>query len=641
MKKIKARPNAVKYLSNKELLAEIARCKVTFCTFVSPEYSEYDAIVHDLSLITSGYLEELINRLNGRLEEGETPRDENGLVFRLMTYDHIPLDPDRKRKSRATNQSHAQTNFPPFKHYVLRDGEYIEVGRSHWDGVSQDGNFSDGEFSLIKGRMTERLGLMFYKLVEKYSMRSNWRSYCYDDQTQLLTKRGWLSHDEITMDDIALSYNMDDGHLIWSKINHIYRDHYDGNMFQMSVIGLDALVTPGHKFITDSGLKEAELLKETDRIILMGNSEKTTHEKIYDDAFVELVGWVVTEGSFYHRKGGSKTPRLTIYQNEGGYADRIRDCITKLGSKHSEFGRIRCEKVCISFALRNELTLKLLKVIDGVDRKKKILNRDFICALTDSQRDLLIETMIDGDGWRTIQRDSLKVGYVQRDKEHMDAFAMLCTLAGRQISVGPERLITQRSGKVTPIYDANIFSDRRRVCRVENVDMHGAKRNGTTKGLGKDTHPNEPTIPYSGTVWCVQSDYGTLVVRRGRYIYTCSNTYRDEMVGLALMHLSQVGLQFDESKSSNPFAFFTTTITHTFTRTLNLEKKNQNIRDDLLIQMGMAPSYTRQIENELTQSGIMEPKTLPAKRGRKSAVAQAAIDKAESDRKAAKDDTQL
>ena len=103
------------------------------------------------------------------------------------------------------------------------------------------------------------------------------------------------------------------------------------------------------------------------------------------------------------------------------------------------------------------------------------------------------------------------------------------------------------------------------------------------------------------------------------------------MRGLALTHLAQVGLQFDESKSNNPFAFFTTTITHCFTRTLNVEKKNQAIRDDLLIHMGMSPSSTRQIENELAQSGIVEPKKIPAKRGRKSAATLAAEKKAQEE----------
>ena len=71
-------------------------------------------------------------------------------------------------------------------------------------------------------------------------------------------------------------------------------------------------------------------------------------------------------------------------------------------------------------------------------------------------------------------------------------------------------------------------------------------------------------------------------------------TYNEEMRGQALLQLSQIGLQFDESKSQNPFAYYTAAITNSFTRVLNLEKKNQNIRDDMLEHAGLNPSWTRQ-----------------------------------------------
>jgi hypothetical protein len=85
--------------------------------------------------------------------------------------------------------------------------------------------------------------------------------------------------------------------------------------------------------------------------------------------------------------------------------------------------------------------------------------------------------------------------------------------------------------------------------------------------------------------------YGTRANWRGY-------TYNDEMQSQALMQLSQIGLQFDESKSENPFAYYTAAITNSFTRILNIEKKNQNIRDDLLEQEHMMPSFTRQTQNQ-------------------------------------------
>jgi hypothetical protein len=71
-------------------------------------------------------------------------------------------------------------------------------------------------------------------------------------------------------------------------------------------------------------------------------------------------------------------------------------------------------------------------------------------------------------------------------------------------------------------------------------------------------------------------------------------TYNDEMRGQAILQLSQIGLQFDESKSDNPFAYYTAAVTNSFVRVINIEKRNQNIRDDILEMNDLTPSYTRQ-----------------------------------------------
>ena len=65
----------------------------------------------------------------------------------------------------------------------------------------------------------------------------------------------------------------------------------------------------------------------------------------------------------------------------------------------------------------------------------------------------------------------------------------------------------------------------------------------------------------------------------------------------ALLQLAQIGLQFDESKGQNPFAYYTTTINNSFTRVLQIEKRNQHIRDDILEMNDLTPSYSRQNQN--------------------------------------------
>jgi hypothetical protein len=74
-------------------------------------------------------------------------------------------------------------------------------------------------------------------------------------------------------------------------------------------------------------------------------------------------------------------------------------------------------------------------------------------------------------------------------------------------------------------------------------------------------------------------------------------TYNDEMRQSAILQLTYVGLRFNEAKSANPFAYYTAAITNSFCRVLNSEKRNQNIRDDILEMNGLNPSFTRQMKD--------------------------------------------
>jgi len=78
-------------------------------------------------------------------------------------------------------------------------------------------------------------------------------------------------------------------------------------------------------------------------------------------------------------------------------------------------------------------------------------------------------------------------------------------------------------------------------------------------------------------------------------------TYIEEMKSQAVLQLCQMGLKFDESRSQNPFSYYTASVSNSFTRILNLEKRNQNIRDDILMMHGQNPSFSRQVDNEIEQ----------------------------------------
>lgn len=189
----------VKYLNNRDLLAEIHKSKCSFSSFTKPEYSQHDIILGNLDKVNIRTIAEAKRnrakrlgleifaqaRLAGdkKIKLAECTPDyksiaKTDLVFRIMTFDHIPLAPGRKKTTKTTADSHDKVNFPPFQHWKFDDSdELICVGKSHWKG-----SLEKGKFSKDHGRITEELGKMFLKLSERYAQRSNWRGYTYVDE---------------------------------------------------------------------------------------------------------------------------------------------------------------------------------------------------------------------------------------------------------------------------------------------------------------------------------------------------------------------------------------------------------------------------------------------------------------------------
>jgi hypothetical protein len=192
-------PRKVKYLNNRDLLAEIHRSKCSFSSFTKPEYQQYDIILPSLDKVNIrtmadakrtqakrlGLYAFAAARADGdkKIKLSECIPDyktiaKTDVVIRIMTFDHIPLAPGRKKTVKSIADGHDKVNFPPFQHWKFNDqDELICVGKSHWKGPLDTGHFSKDH-----GRITENLGRMFIKLSERYAQRSNWRGYTYNDE---------------------------------------------------------------------------------------------------------------------------------------------------------------------------------------------------------------------------------------------------------------------------------------------------------------------------------------------------------------------------------------------------------------------------------------------------------------------------
>ena len=208
----KAAPR-VNYLNNRDILKEIHLSKATYCSFLDPVIDhQYDIILPSVTKINQRTIAEARRNRAARLtrEQGAEVNEKKiantDLVFRIMTWEHIPMAPKKVPKNAVKKRkledilgiedvpvddpladiidepvldpTHVRVNFPPFWHYRVTDHKipYL-VGKSHWKG-----DLETGEYSRDHGQMTRKLAMMFMKLCERYATRSNWRGYTYNEE---------------------------------------------------------------------------------------------------------------------------------------------------------------------------------------------------------------------------------------------------------------------------------------------------------------------------------------------------------------------------------------------------------------------------------------------------------------------------
>ena len=182
-------------------MAQIHASKNTYCSYVTTEDAQYDLIVPNLKKVNASAVAQARKAKAKRLTQEAweqakeaglikikladytvSPRkiDKPALVFRVMMFDHVPLDSERKKNPKQTSDHHTKVNFPPFQHYRLDAKSKPQcVGKSHWIG-----GMDNGHFSCDHGKMTNNLAMMYMKLCERYGTRSNWRGYTYNDEMQ-------------------------------------------------------------------------------------------------------------------------------------------------------------------------------------------------------------------------------------------------------------------------------------------------------------------------------------------------------------------------------------------------------------------------------------------------------------------------
>jgi nucleoside-diphosphate-sugar epimerase len=273
---------------------------------------------------------------------------------------------------------------------------------------------------------------------------------CYDDQTEILTERGWKYFAELTPYDKVATRTTSDRHLAFKKPNSLHSYPFDGFLYHQRSRSLDIMVTPNHRMFT-----RARSDRKYGPLRLESVDEVKGHTRIYDTGFewdgesrewftlpaceslpqvvesrltqatglqtvttvrtgrrpsvtepkqipmgvwTRFLGWYLTEGAVYHAKGRPSPYRTDITQRTDTLApvlEAVKPLCKAIGCKYvvSEYQGGEMAKVIIW----GKQLASYLSRFGGAAEKFipadiKALAPEFLWPMLDS--------MLRGDGWQ-------------------------------------------------------------------------------------------------------------------------------------------------------------------------------------------------------------------------------------------------
>lgn len=341
-------------------------------------------------------------------------------------------------------------------------------------------------------------------------------AYCTDIATEILTRRGWLSYDQIVAGDETLTIN-DKTHIAeWQQIDSV-------NIFaakprrMLSIEGADhsSLTTGDHRWLTsrrkwnketrrydgrENTVVRSTELNGRDDIPLISPVVNLPQEQKYKDSFVELVAWYWTEGHAMKYRDKSESDYVIIYQSHVVNPDnctRIRAALTATFDD-SEWTEVPLTRKT-EFRIKSSAGATLNDVAPG-----KIVNPEFISSLTKSQLDLFVKVSMLAD-------NNGEYALSQRSKYALDSFQMALTLSGVHSGMSSEQ---DKAG----------------------MWYCGIHKTNYMKVLPK----HFDWIYYDQEVWCPTTQNGSWLARRNGKIYFTGNSAEGDAAGLAMAHVDRL-----------------------------------------------------------------------------------------------------
>lgn len=389
-----------------------------------------------------------------------------------------------------------------------------------------------GTYAVIMARPTKSL--------------SKFLQMCLDTDTEVLTKRGWLKHNEITKSDIVAGFNTSDSGVEWCEIKELFeRPRENEDMFNYSNSHLDFRITSEHDLIVKGNSDTCinwvkETVDKTYQRKSMFKLPVSGFENVKDynikDTELELLGWFMSDGTISKKSGQYQ---MTISQSVSHmlYIKEIRNILNKLKIPFSEHRVIRKDSmqgypdlIQISVGLlKPKRTFKRWK---GKKDLSHILNwfdkslPEIYNSLSRRQVKILMSTWFKGDGY--------KLAHVDYEPKTMSI-----TMGGDVNTANKlQALLVTRGFRCNLHVEKRIEGLDNYIIRIKDTTYTTVAGSSVKDGVisGKKTYKrariNKETSNITENVWCLSNRLGTIITRRNGKVVIMGNCGRSLRVAL-------------------------------------------------------------------------------------------------------------
>lgn len=308
--------------------------------------------------------------------------------------------------------------------------------------------------------------------------------HCIDEQTELLTDRGWLYRKDLSKDDMCFSFNKSSGISSFKEIKNIFDYEYSGKMYSFKGKNVDFRATEKHRHLSIVPYTDNIEFTTSDELLNKQRWIKNNGISIQNDIdltnnLLKLLVWINADGSFcsktlirFHLKKERKIKRLT-------------ELLKELNIKYS-YNKTKTDSIKINFTIPEKLKEYRFKPLD-----EKLLD------MSKRQVDIFLTEYEATDGYRT-SKNALQI-YSCKEAE-IDLIQTICVKNG--ICCNKTKII--RGDYLGWIASINFNREHSHINFKNKISIENVV--------------NEK-------VWCIETEFSNFLIRRAGKVHFTGNSH--------------------------------------------------------------------------------------------------------------------